>query len=76
MSGCTIRVDTPSGRVGISKPGQYQTARGAVRNFGRKFANGEACKIEIFQDARLLHISAPWVLYFDNKFERVRSWQK
>lgn len=70
MSGYSIRVETESGRVGISKPGHYKTVRGAVCNFGRTFANGEACKIEVFHDARLLHLTAPWVLHFNAEFTR------
>ena len=68
-SGYVIRVDTPSGRIGISK--HYRTARGAVRYFARTFAAGEPCTVEIFHDARLLHVSAPWVLRFNAQFERL-----
>jgi len=70
-SGYTIRVDTESGRVGISK--HYQTVRGAIRYYAKPFANGEACKVEVFHDARLIHLSAPWVLEFDRDFRRVEQ---
>jgi hypothetical protein len=68
-TGYIVRVDTASGRTGISK--HYQTVRGAIKYYARKFADGEPCTVEVFHDARLLHLSAPWVLNFDERFERV-----
>lgn len=69
MSGYILRVETNSGKVGISK--HYQTVRGAMKYFAKKFADGEPCSVEVFHDARLLHLSAPWICHFDSNFKRV-----
>ena len=70
-TGYIVRVDTASGRCGISK--HYQTVRGAVKYFAKAFASGEPCTVEVFHDARLLHLSAPWVLHFDAHFKRIEQ---
>lgn len=70
-TGYILRINTSSGRVGISK--HYKTVRGGIKYFAKPFAKGEQCTVEVFHDARLLHLSSPWVLKFDSSFKRIEE---
>ena len=47
----------------------YKTLKNAIKFGAKPFANGKACRVEVFPGG--LTETCNWVLYFDSKFNRI-----